>query len=366
LSKNLESHIGSLTLGTDVAPDPATENQGEGTFDHGDTLIEAIPEQEAVPHDVVDEQAEIFEKSSRHSEPEADEPEQEKDWRKRYEEAQAAADGRLGEIGNLRNKLNETNQSIEQLRQIFLKKEQEEYEAQQEAEVAAQLEYEREVYGDEVVDDPAVAYMRDKWVQTQEAIERQAQEAEGRRRALLEQSAAHRAQQEQWQAEVAAVGAQEKEFSEKQPDYYDAYEFAKNARMEMYTSVGWSPEQAKEIVANEEAGLRQVQLRNPNGNVARAIYDMATRLGYQPPEPDGKETKPLPTRDTTPNFGKMRAGVSSRGAGDLKGSGGTSGSGRRLSAEEFYNTVPIAERLEIQANPDKFEELGRTGYITLD
>jgi hypothetical protein len=46
-----------------------------------------------------------------------------------------------------------------------------------------------------------------------------------------------------------------------------------------------------------------------------------------------------------------------RAAGD-KASG-------RLSREEFMNNIPKGERMRILADPEKFEELAKTQYITL-
>lgn len=359
MSEGIDKHIGNLTMGTDVTPDPVLE-------DRGDTLIEEVGERPAIPPEVEDEQAEVFEKASSEGKVQ-EEDEADTDWQKRYEEAERARNGLLGEVGNLRGKLSEQGSSIEQLRQIFLAREEAEWEAQQEAEAAARLEQERQIYGDDVVDDPAVAYMRDKWEQTQDIIERQAQEQEGRRQMLREQSQQWQAQQAAFKQEQAMVAAQEKQYADEKPDYYDAYKFAKQARVDMYTDMGYDKDTAIAITRQEEAGLRQQQMA-AGGNVADAIYKMAHRLGYKQAEKNVEQARQEPSyKDNTPNFDKMRAGVNQQRAGGMQGTGGTaSGGSRKLSAEEFYNTVPLPTRLEIQADPDKFEELGRTGYITMD
>lgn len=352
MSDELNKHIASL-MESDL-PETGNEEPGQVLADE----VEPAPQ---IPPDVIDEQAESWD-SAKERQPE--EPEQ--DYRALYEQEQKAKGGLLSEVHKLRDKLSNQSNSIEQLRQIFLQKEQEEYERQLEAERLALMDEEAQVYGEDVVNDPAVRYMRDKWAQTQDLIERQNQEAEGRRRAILEASQRHRAQQAAFEAEVNWVRGQEESFKKEHPDYEDAYEYAKRARVEMYQDMGFDPDAAVATVRQEEYNLRQVA-KQKGGNVAEAIWKLAQRYGYESKPKDGEPAPKTRGPEPLPNFNKMKQGVKSRGLSGMPGAGGSSSGGaRKLSAEEFYATVPLGRRLEIQADPDKFEELGRTGYITID
>jgi hypothetical protein len=372
MSDQLDAHIGSLTLGTDVG----SEQEQYGTFEGGDTLVNEIQsiEDRAVPDSVIDEQAEVFAETAGETvgddqggEDDGGAP----DYKSLYEAEQRSSGGKLGEINRLRDKLDTATNGIEELRKIFLAREEAEAEWQREQDLADELEEERRLYGDEVVDDPGVSYMRDKMVQTQQMIEdQQAQQAEYRDRIAAEANA-QRATQQRFQQEVGAVKYHEDAFAEQNPDYFDAYEYSRAKQIEMFVNRGYHPQQAEVFVDQQEEGIRKEQFGRPGGgNVAAAVYEMAKLFGWKPSMAEREEAStpkaPKPNQQTsTPNFGKMRAGLGSRGSGDLRGSGGNHDGARTVSAEEFFNTVPTAQRLEILADPDKFEELGRTGQIKM-
>ena len=367
MSDQLEKHIGALTLGSDAIP----EDKPPGLFDGGDSLLEEIPETVAVPPGVDDEQAKVFAEAS--GEKKADPVDEgTQDYKALYEETQRESRGRMGEIDKLRGKLGETNQSIEGLREIFLAREQAEADREAEEQAAFELEEERRLYGEEVVDDPAVSYMRDKWTQTQEMIENQDLTRAQQQQAFAQRAANISQQNANFAATKAAVISQEEAFAKEKPDYYAAYQFARDARVGFYKDVGWDEQQAHTIVNQEEEGIRQQQLGTLGGSVPKAVYAIAERFGWTPDQAQGAE-KPVvapaapnqASLDAPPNFNKLRAGVGSRGSGDMPGTAGSSRD-KRMTAAEFYDTVPIATRIAVQSDPDKFEELGRTGFITVD
>ena len=359
MSDQLDKHIGALTLGSDQL-----EEKPNGLFDDGDKIIEGELTPTPIPPGVEDEQAKVFKKQDQKSDPP---DEGTKDYKALYEAEQKSSSGLLGEVGKLRTKLSGTNESIESLRRVFLERENAEAARVANEQAAFELEEERRMYGDEVVDDPAVSYMRDKWVQTQDMLAAQDADRAAQQAAFNQRAAEISAANAEFAAVKAAVVSQEEAFVKEHPDYYDAYKFARQSRVEFYQDMGWDPGQAITMVNQEEEGIRQQQLSRPDGSVPEAVYAVAKRFGWDPGKA-AAEAEKRPTADYnqgSPNFDKMRAGVGSRGSGELNGRPGT-GQDKRMSAQEFYDTVPIAKRIEIQSDPDRFEELGRTGFITVD
>lgn len=368
MSDGLSKHIGALTLGSDAGE----EKPGDGTMDGGDvTVDEIVPlEQRAVPDSVIDEQAEVFEKTGKPTEDKDDgKP---LDYKALYEAEQKASGGRLGELRTVRTELTQTKDGIESLRKVFLEREQKEAARLADEQKAFELEEERRLYGDEVIDDPAVAYMRDKMVQTQDMLAQQQAQQEEYRQRVTEEASQLRSQQERWLQTQNAVRAQEEQFASEVPDYNDAYQYARDKRMEMYQSRGYTAQQAEVYVDQEEEGIRQEQLSRPGGSVPKAVYEVAKLFGWDSSmavgNDDGSDPGPKIKTEgvSAPNFEKMRRGVTSQGAGGMHGSTGSHDGSRALSAEEFFNTVSVADRLEILSDPEKFEELGRTGQIVLD
>lgn len=372
MSDGLDKHIGTLTRGVE-GPE---EKPADGTLDGGDTLVEEISsiEDRAVPDSVIDEQAEQFAKTSESTQDDSgDKGDDSKplDYKALYEAEQRSASGRLGELRTVRMELGKTQGSIEELRKVFLEREQREADRIADEERAFELDEERRLYGNEVVDDPAVSYMRDKMVQTQEMLSQQADQQQRYRDSITQQAAQNRHMQDTWVRTREAVRAQEEKFVEDVPDYGDAYQYARDKRKEMYVNRGYDPRQAEVFVDQEEEGIRQEQLGRPGGSVPGAVYEIAKMFGWSPDMSKTGNEASKPARqsishvDTAPNFNKMRAGIGARGAGEMHGTTGSHDNSRSLSAEEFFNTVPLPQRLEILADPDKFEELGKTGKIVM-
>ena len=366
MSDGLSKHIGALTMGTDAGE----EKPADGTIDGGDAALDEIQSQDdrAVPDSVIDDQAEKFAETSTETK---EEPEGDADYKALYEAEQKAAAGRLGELRAVRTELGQTKQGIDSLRQIFLEREKKEAARLADEAREQELEEERRLYGDEVVDDPGVAYMRDKVVQTQEIVERQAAQQEEYRRQVAQQASQLRAAQQQWVETQNAVRSREEAFAEQNPDYGEAYQYTRDKRMEMFQNRGYTPQQAEIYVDQEEEGIRQEQLARPNGSIPGAVYEIAKMYGWKPEMASGsedqKQQQQKPAAQTSaPNFNKFRQGVASQGAGGMHGSAGSHDGSRALSAEEFFNTVSFEKRLEILSDPDRFEELGRTGQIVMD
>jgi hypothetical protein len=226
-------------------------------------------------------------------------------------------------------------------------------EAKKEAERAAELQKEAELYGDDVVNDPSTRYVRDKLAQTQEMIERQNQAQYAREQEALSQSQQYQAQKAAQDQALAKLRTYEAELEQTNPDYKQAYDFAVKKRTDMYQKRGYSQHEAEAAVANEEAYLFAEQMQMGN-NPAKVAYDMAIEWGWSP-EKAQQANVPLNTQ-------RLQAGVQSGGVGQMPGQAGAAPSeGGTITAEQFFKTVPDGVRMKVLADPDKFEELGRTG-----
>jgi hypothetical protein len=345
----------SSLAGYPEGQDDTKSNDGDGLFDRPDQVLDEPLEIPDVPQEVEDEQEQVFEEANKEAEAPKDEEEPEDDSKEYWKRA---AEGRLQEALRTREKLAETQKSVEQLRRIWLKQEQERAEARKAQERQELLRQEAQLYGEDVVNDPAARYLRDKMQQTQEMIERQRQQEEAQRRIVQEQQAEY-ARQQQAQAEaLSRLERMEAEMQEKHPDYLEAYNFAVNKRAKMYEARGYSREEAEMQVRNEEAFLFAEQMQR-GGNPAEVAYKMAKEWGWQTPQ----EKAPRQKADMS----RMKSSIESgSGSGRLKGSPGRSGDAQYMTNEEFFSTVPDHIRLKVLGDQDKFEELGRTGRIKVD
>jgi hypothetical protein len=346
--------IGSLAGYPDAGVDPDVHIDGDGTFDGPDkTLDEPIDSTElrAVPEGVVDEQLETIEKVQAEKD-KVESPKEkvdETDW-------ENVARGRLGQIDSLRESGRQQSANIESLRRMWLADAQEKQKVKADAQRVEELNAERKLYGDEVVDDPGARYLRDKMQQTQEVMERNRQHAEYQQRVVQEQSAAYDRQVQAQNQALDQLDVMEKEMSEKHADYFEAYKFAVDKRADMYIKRGYTKPEAEMAVRNEEAYLFSEQMQR-GGNPAQVAYDMAKQWGWKSEAEDVAKAKP----DTE----KLKASVGAGGLGQMSGQSGHSSDSRYLTQEEFFNTVPEQVRLQVLADQEKFEELGRTGKIKI-
>jgi hypothetical protein len=332
-----DSMIASLTAYDDVDPGTVTpDTEDGGTFDGADRLLDEIPPLEAVPPGVVDEQEEVFEQARQESELDGS---GERDGQEGVDEGpeywKRAAEGRRAEIGTLRTKLS------------WLADAKERAEAKKEAERAAELQKEAELYGDDVVNDPSTRYVRDKLAQTQEMIERQNQAQYAREQEALSQSQQYQAQKAAQDQALAKLRTYEAELEQTNPDYKQAYDFAVKKRTDMYQKRGYSQHEAEAAVANEEAYLFAEQMQMGN-NPAKVAYDMAIEWGWTP-EKAQQANIPVDAQ-------RLQAGVQSGGVSQMPGQAG--------SAPSDGGTISV--RMKVLADPDKFEELGRTGKIKVN
>jgi hypothetical protein len=87
------------------------------------------------------------------------------------------------------------------------------------------------------------------------------------------------AQQQQKARLESAVAEDVREFIEQAPDYLDAYKDLKEKRFKQYSALGYQPEQAWQIVNQEEYQLAATAFQNGR-SPAQAVYEMAMAYGY--------------------------------------------------------------------------------------
>jgi len=358
LPDTLTEHISHLALGEKEQDEQATELD---PIQH-DMSAEDEPTQE-VGEDTADEGTQP-----------AEQQEEAVDWQARYEEIQRESAGRLGEIGSLREQLRNTGDNIEALRKMVM--EQTATVAEQEKLKKLELQQQKEIeqYGEQVVNDPHVSYMRDKLRAIEQQNEREAQLREGRMRQVAEEQQRRQQFEQQRQQFLTTLKTQEDSFREVTPDYDDAYEFARGKRKEMYVRRGHDAASAERIVSEEEAFLAQEQLVR-GGNVAQEIYNWARDYGWSPVpgdegdgtaagQPNAQEAQ-IPSQEvgTGPgDFERIKRGIASAGLRQMD-SQAARANDEYVGIEQFYKTVPDHIRAQVHADPQLFEELGRTGKI---
>jgi hypothetical protein len=335
-------HISSLTGGADSAPPPQEDPPA----------IDSLNEPVGIPTEM----------SPRYqqTEPPTPEPVEETPAEQsapvEMTEDQRIAAGRLQEIVSMRKKLSQTQSSIETLRREMLDRE-----ARREQE---EMPSEEEVYGEEIVNDPAVKYLTDRM----EGIE-----------ARLDYDMQKKTEQQQQAAQAQAVNAEfadavqkvqtlEKTFIESgHADYQGAYEMVRNNRRAMYSHL--SPEDRERVVGAEEAQFVIQHLQN-GMNPVEAVYNMALAQGWNPNSYQPPAVQQAPPAQQQPyqhpNTQKIQQGLSSKSLTSVGGNrGGTGFAGREISVENFEN-VPYAERMRILNDPDKFEALAKFGKTAVD
>lgn len=120
------------------------------------------------------------------------------------------------------------------------------------------------------------------------------------------------AQQQQKTRLESAVAEDIREFVEQSPDYLEAYKDLREKRFKQYSALGYPPEQAFQIVNNEEYQLAATAFQNGR-SPAQAVYEMALAYGYTK-----KEAKQA--SDNAQKMETLQKGVK---AASSLGSGGT-------------------------------------------
>lgn len=276
--------------------------------------------------------------------------------------------GLLNEITNLREMRRQDSEAIASMREMFMDLEQRNAEAERLAEMERREQEDMERYGADVVNDPTVQYIRDKMAQLDDTMYAAEQQRYAQQQQVAEQAAQWQQQQQQQEILETTVKTQEEVFREANPDYDEAYKYARSARTKMYTDRGYDPGTAERMVNQEELYLMAEQLGR-GASVPEQIYNLAQTYGYQPVKVEKVQPEQKQLHDTYDDgdIQRITQGLSSQGVGQVPG--GASGKlespgGREMSAEEFFSTVPAQERLRIFMQDDTaFERLGRTGKI---
>lgn len=276
--------------------------------------------------------------------------------------------GRLNEIASMRAEKAESSATIASLREMFM--EMERKNAQNDADAQSMQDYEADLeeYGEEVMHDPTVRYISEQVSRIDDSVIAAQQQQEHYRQTVARNAQAHQQQVQYHQHIENTVGQQEATFIESQPDYYDAYNFARDAREKMYTGRGYDANQAKQMVAEETMYLVREQVER-GGSVPEQVYAMAKQWGYQ----SGNEAV-VPAQQQSPgtqqiDLGRIKQGLASQGVGQIPDSSAgnnDSATTGEMTAAQFFSTVPSEKRLQIfMDDPDAFERLGRTGRITV-
>lgn len=342
----IEDHISSLT-GSDSDGSVSREDVGE-TAPVAEPVVETQPEEQPLP--ISDFDTVLGVAGEEEATPE--EPAEQETVDK------SVADGRLNDLVRMRQRLseqtarmNQQTSAIEDMRTMLLQ--QAERDRQREIE---SLPTEAEVYGEEIITDPAISYLADKV----ESLQEQIQTKEEEELAQSQRAAQYRQFNEGVSQVTNVVQQAQQQFAAQKPDYYEAYAHARRNREAFYARL---PEaQRKQAVDNEEyqfaVGCIQQGL-----NPAEEVYKLATHTGWNESMyqgDNGNQQAQAPQH----NVGKIENGIQ-RSRANLSTAPGRGGAqDGTLTAKEFMN-LPAARRLKILSDPDKFETLAKTGRIAV-
>jgi hypothetical protein len=253
--------------------------------------------------------------------------------------------GRLNEISGLRRAMREQSGSIEELRQILL--------AREESEGPT----EEEVFGEEIVDDPAVQLL----VSRMDALQEQLEERDAYEQERIEQQHSS----ENVDRLIGWVNQSEQMFTAQEPSYPAAYEFIKEKRRSFYASQGYAPEEVDNFIGQEEYAVAE-RAAQSGRDPARTVFEMAKSFGFDPVQHNGAQTQvsqtPVSPVSLHDRVNRMRHGVDQNALANTANSAIRSG---ELTQAQFL-ALPKAERMKILGNQAKFERLARTGRISVD
>lgn len=111
------------------------------------------------------------------------------------------------------------------------------------------------------------------------------------------------------QAFIRACDKSVTDFAKDHPDYYDAYKFVRDARLQEHMISGYTQDEAQSILVEEELAIAAKAYKD-KANPAERLYKLAKTRGF------GSETKPASTKD----FGHIKKGMES--SKSLKSGGG--------------------------------------------
>lgn len=127
------------------------------------------------------------------------------------------------------------------------------------------------------------------------------------------------AQSHQVQAIVTKTAEYENDFALDTPDYYDAANYLRGERAKEYTALGYSAQQAEQMVAQDALRV-SAELLNQGRDPAAAFYELAKARGFR-----GGSPAPAPAQtETKPSDALARVKAGQAAAQTLSGSGGGS------------------------------------------
>lgn len=220
-----------------------------------------------------------------------------------------------------------------------------------------------------VANDPAVRLLREDIRKlredaglTPEQIRRE-EEAE-RRQAAIEQA-----------NEILTdyINVNRESFQKQHPDYQEAVEFALTKRAGQLRRSGLSEQEAMAAV-NEEMIEMCARAFDQDLNPAELAYQMAVEDYNWHPEnnsgpPPEEKPAPKPAPRTMDSVARIKAGMKSQSVSGMSGDrGGTGEAPARatMTRDQFYSQVDPGTRIQVLSDQSKFEELARTGKITVD
>jgi hypothetical protein len=258
--------------------------------------------------------------------------------------------GRLAEINGLREKYRDLGEGVDDLRKLLLEKEERE---QEEADRMA----EAEEFGD-VIDDPAVRYLKTRLDKVEEDRVKEREERENRVQELNRRASERKKAKDHMDYVANYIVTSENAYKEAHPTYDAAYDHLRKERSKWYTARGFDEATVKSIVDQEEYNL-VIESIQGGKDIAAEIWNMATSFGFSPDTVVAEDR----TAGNPPDTTRLKKALNQQRVTSVP-----SGSGRRdgkMSRAEFFKNVGQAERLRILGDPEKFEELAKTGSITL-
>ena len=261
--------------------------------------------------------------------------------------------GRLNEMVEMRKSNKEQAENVESMRKMMLA----DVNAKREAALTAK---EAEVYGEDTIADPAVRAIRDDNARTRDMIRRQTEREEHQRQeatAATEQQDAVKVHQ---QRVVDHAGQGYKAAVEAHPDFEEAFEYSKRARLGIYKARGVPDHELESIIQIEEFQLANEAMQRGQ-STAEKSYELAVSLGWKP-----KVAGPVRVDDThttvMDSLDKMREGLKTT---TLTKSQNGRGDRTRISREQFFQQYAKHERAAILSDPIKWKQLGTTGYVDI-
>lgn len=251
--------------------------------------------------------------------------------------------GRKGAIDELRDKLRVQTENIGAMQEMFLEQQ------------AADAPSDEEIFGEAVVKDPAIRYL----VSKVDGLQRQFTTDRNQRIEAVQGRNRMTAQQRKVQETREMIGKAEKDFSEKHADYGQAYDHFRAQRTKLHQSRGYNEQEITQLLGQEENDLINEALHRGR-NPVEDLYNMAKANGFVAP------ATPAPAKDYAAESAKrVGAGVKAQNIGSMAGAPTGAKPTGVMTRQEFLTNIPKPERMRILADPDKFEELAKTGNITL-